>query len=155
MRITWFGLAEGVAEDARGATTLIGINQNVFATNEFPSGTKRAIILYAEEGEDEEQIEGRVQVKLRTLNPEGEVVGATSQTLEMRGKQWPSVPGSLQLTGETQIQFEDYGEYVFEAELQLPTGETLRATRSLYVVDPDTRTIPDHSAVSPTAQPEA
>lgn len=148
MKISWFGLAEGVVDDARGATTLVGVNQNVYATKEFPAVTKRAILLYVEEEEDEPDTEGQVQVKLRTIGPDGEVLSATKQTLELQGKQWPSVPGSLQITGETRIELEAYGEYAFEVELQLPSGQQLSASRSLHVVDPDTRNIPGELALA-------
>lgn len=129
MKIEWALQAEGLGQDARGALTIIGVNQNVLTVNSLPARTKRAIVLHVIEVEAGESLSLSVSVK----DPDGVVVLAQSADMTLGEFLYTDIPAAFDVPAEMAISVEKWGTYTFEAVVQGRSGGTGAATLPLYV----------------------
>jgi hypothetical protein len=129
VKIEWALQAEGLGQDARGAFTIIGVNQNVLTVSSLPARTKRAIVLHIIEVEAGESLSLSVSMK----DPDGVVVLAQSADMTPGEFLYTDIPTAFDVPAEMVISVEKWGTYTFEAVVQGRNGGTSAATLSLYV----------------------
>jgi hypothetical protein len=134
-------LAEGIALDARGAFTLVGLNQNVYATDSLPSHTKRAVLTRIVDLTTGSKYRIRVEV----ASPNGRVIAVQEGQFEVAGLRIPGIPpGGADIPNEFQIAVTEFGTYRFVAELtDDASGHTESATIELYAVRASEYLLPD------------
>jgi hypothetical protein len=131
MNIEWMLLAEGVTQDARGALTAVGLNQNVFAADEFPAHTKRAVVTRLS-GLSEDT---RLSFRYAVTTPSGRTLTAQGNDIELGKRRVASLPASLDLPGEFVVSVSEYGEHRIEFEAtDHASGQTVVQYVPIYVV---------------------
>jgi hypothetical protein len=134
MRIEWLGVAEAAVADARGAMTLVGVNQNVTLAKELPVRLNRAVVVLAVDDSPADDAAGEVRISLTLRSPEGDELAKQETALEVTGKRFADLPGSIQLTLDLQAEASSFGTYVVECALEANDSEPVTATRELYVL---------------------
>ncbi|GAA1956005.1 hypothetical protein GCM10009798_14160 [Nocardioides panacihumi] len=132
MRIEWVLLAEGLTQDARGAWTAVGLNQNVFATDTFPAHTKRAVVTRLADLDEHQQLHFRYAV----VAPSGRTLVAQESDLQLGDRRLPTLPASLDVPGEFVLSVTEYGEHRIECEVSnRGSNEIVLDYVSIYVVE--------------------
>jgi hypothetical protein len=140
-------LAEGIAQDANGAFTLVAVNQNVYATDTLPSHTKRAVLTRLVD-----LVTGsRYRVRVEATAPDGRVIAVQQGQFEVTGLRIPGVPpGGFDLPNEFQIAIAEFGVYRIAAELtDEATDETTSKVVELYAVRASDALINEVQAAQP------
>ena len=137
MKIEWILLAEGLGQDAKGAITAIGLNQNVLATPSLPATTKRAVVARLV-GEDGGSLNSGDKVTLRfsVSDPAGHVIAAQTAQGTIGPRPWPDLPLSSDLPIELVLTFQQYGTHKFEVAVQASDGTEVNGHLDFYVVTP-------------------
>jgi hypothetical protein len=141
MKIAWLAMAEGVGQDAKGAFTLIGVNQDVLGADTLPATTKRAVLahLTLDEGEPL-NIGDRLSFTFRVEGPSGKVISATSQVIGVgEPPPWPELPRTIDIPGQLVFSVEEYGEHRLTFEMTTPSSQKLTASVSVFVVSSATQ----------------
>jgi hypothetical protein len=138
-------LAEAAAVDARGALTLIGVNQRVLAPATIPFNIKQRLIgtLTDELPESAGHGFGEIPdgiVSVRVINPEGDTTFSASEEVALppsAKKRWADLPLTANLIVEIDIKGDSYGVYVVEVTYKpIDSAEKTRRI-PLYIVAPD------------------
>jgi hypothetical protein len=133
VNIEWMILGEGIAQDADGDLTIVGLNQNVFAPPALPAHTKRAVII-ALVGETWET-DAELSVRFTVLEPDGAVIMAQSTQTRLGPSRHPQLPWSLLIPAEFIIQAAGTGRYEIRARVSV-AGHVLEASKAVYVLEP-------------------
>lgn len=137
----WFGLAEGAAEDSRGTTVLIGVNQNVAIGDQFPLRRRYSFVAIVQDDEKPEPIlvaGKRVQVHLSIEDPEGVTLVSTRASSESEAKRFENVPAGLMIVADARVAFEKPGEHTAKCEISVE-DERIVAEKHIYVVASDSQ----------------
>ena len=135
MKLESLVLAEGMGQDANGAYTLIGVNQNVFSPQSLPAGTKRAVLAYfvEEPGENLEWAGKSAEVSFTVTSPTGKVLAAQTGQLSFGEKNFADVPVALQLPNEIILQVREYGDHRIAVAVTFPDESVVKGELTLYV----------------------
>jgi hypothetical protein len=139
----WLGIAEGGANDARGALTLVGVGQNVMTAAQFPHREQRVLVVTVldEEGTELGQ-NAAFGMTLNITAPSGRVLIANHQTLSTDQASNPAglppdIPArGFQLVMNMNLEVTEYGPHSVHVEIEIPGKEPLSRTRKIYVVAP-------------------
>jgi hypothetical protein len=141
-RVEWLGIAEGSAQDARGAATLVAVGQNVITAPALPYQTIRVFIIDAIDEDGSSFVSGKsASLDFRIESPRGKVILATHQNVEFGEKKLPDIPAvGLLLVIGVQLSVDEPGTYVASCELSISEDEKLTKQTRFYVVHaaPDT-----------------
>lgn len=134
MQISWMMLAEGIAQDAKGAFSLIGVNQNIIFVDSIPSQTKRAVLVHLEAAAGE----GVADLSSATFTftvtaPSGVVIGAQSGQIEAGDLPFPDLPSTADVPFDSVIPIAEPGEYTVGFRITYSTGRTDQSAISLFV----------------------
>ncbi|MFC5182471.1 hypothetical protein [Actinomadura harenae] len=128
-------LAEGLGVDARGAITLIGLNQNVVVTPSLPTQNRRAVIAHIDAGElaaDDE-----VTVLFAMLDPGDQVMTSFEVQAKLGGQvPWPEVRPTLDVPAEVLFVPVAYGTHAIRVTARFSDGTEQSEQVELYVVKP-------------------
>lgn len=133
MRLDYFVMCEGVAQDAQGLHSAIRLNANILVTPSLPTRTKRGLLLHLVDPEDSLQPGDIIQIDIRVDAPSGHVITATSEQAEVAGKRWPDMPGEMMMAGEVGLGLNEYGRHVITATVKAPRHEPQSAELALFV----------------------
>lgn len=140
MRIEWFILAEGMGFDAKGALTVIGLNQNVLVTTALPATTKRAVIGHLVDDGQRLSPGENLEFALSIESPSGKVISANTGRIAIDGETtFPDVPATIDLPAELAVVATEYGNYVIKLEVRPPDSTELKAEVILHVLEPPSR----------------
>ena len=133
MKLEWVILAEGLGQDAKGAITAIGLNQNLFIAPTLPSVTKRAI--FAHFTEDPTNVEPGRQVTFTTsfISPSGKVIASQTGSVQLATPIWPNLPTTIDLPAEMFLNCTEYGAHKLEVRMRLPDDEEIVGSVDLHV----------------------
>ncbi len=141
----WLGIAEGSANDTRGALTLVGVGQNVLVAPRFPHREQRVLVVTLLDEDGTELLPNvALTLNITITTPAGTILLANRQTLTAQGAINPAgiprdVPArGLQVVMATGLEVNEYGAHVLRATVTPPSGHELVRTRNLYVVRPPT-----------------
>jgi hypothetical protein len=143
MKLEWVILAEGLGQDSKGAVTAIGLNQNVLITPTVPASTKRAIMAHFVEDGDAVKTGDKMTFRVTFVSPSGKIINALTSPATLAPMPWSDLPISIDMPAEMVLACVEYGTYTINAEVELPTGETMSGNVKFYV-----REAPD-KAVAP------
>jgi hypothetical protein len=151
MKLEWVLLAEGIGQDAKGAATLIGLNQNVLMAP-LPATTKRVVVAHIVFDDDElnEPNGAELQFFVRVEGPSGDVLNAISGRGEVAGRQWPDLPAVLDVPAELVVTADEYGPHEMIVEVVGPKRNRARGSVTLYVKPP-----PPYPATGQASPPRA
>jgi hypothetical protein len=152
MKIEWILLAEGLGQDAKGAITAIGINQNVLATPTLPAATKRAVLSHLAADHTEVKTGDKLTVRFSVTSPSGKVISASTAQVTVGPFAWPDLPIFFDFPVELVVTFSEYGTHRFEVAAQVGDSTETSDHIDFYVVnppDPQTQT-PAFSTVAST-----
>jgi len=136
MKLEWIILAEGIGQDAKGATTAIGLNQNILATPSLPATTKRAVIAHLMADQGAMNPGDRVTVRFTVTSPSGHVIAAQTAQATIGQIAWPDLPVYWDLPVELLLTFSEYGTHKFEVSVQTANGQEAEERIDFYVVVP-------------------
>lgn len=137
MKIEWILLAEGIGQDARPATTVIGLNQNVLVAPSLPASTKRVVIAHLVADDKPWNPGDKVTVRFSVMSPSSQVIAAQTAQATVVEQAWPGLPASTDLPAELLLTISEYGVHRFEVNVQPPTGEEMKGEVNLYVISPN------------------
>jgi hypothetical protein len=145
----WLGIAEGVANDARGALTLVGVNQNVLIAPQFPHNDVRTIIILAVDEEGTVlTADASIDLDIQLVSPAGKVLFANHQSVNMSAASNPAgIPPEVtsrgfQFVGSLSLQLTEYGRHVLSATIVVGDAEPESRSRNLWVVRPPSSSDP-------------
>ena len=136
MKISWVVLAEGITQDAKGAFSLIGLNQNIVFVDSLPSQTKRALLAHLEsavsEGADDLS---PATFTFTVKSPSGAIISA--QTGQIQSGEFPfkDLPATADIPFEAMIPIGETGEYLLGFQIRYSTGRVEEASSSLFVLE--------------------
>ncbi|TRO64776.1 hypothetical protein [Streptomyces sp. IB201691-2A2] len=137
MRIDSVLLAEGIATDARGAFTAVGVNQKIISSAALPFAVKQNLVLIFTDESDESEFtspEGKdFSVSVRLLDPDGQASFAVSQPLPKVKKSWVDLPSLMNLVVEVSVSGNRYGKYSLVAALQEKGVDQEKKVITLFV----------------------
>jgi hypothetical protein len=135
-RIDWFGLAEGVAADARGAMTLVGFSPDFLLIPDLPGAQTVFWVLVLKDDDGEPAlVEGaQLSVDIQVYGPDGRVVGGSQQVAGIAAKRHPELPGSIIFSVGMRLTFHQYGEHKAAAEVTVAKSQ-LKAERIFYIME--------------------
>lgn len=139
MQISYFFLAETVAQDAGGVFSAIRIGQNIELASSLPIQTKRAVVLGLEDKAQVLSTGDVIQIEIRIDAPSRSTLAGTSTQVPLGEKRYSDLPGALLLPTELQLQLPEFGEYTIAARVTDPAGEVAEARLSLYALRRDER----------------
>lgn len=134
MRVDWILLAEGLGQDAKGAITAIGLNQNVLAVPSLPASTKRAVVAHLVADEGALKPGDQLNLRFSVTSPSGQVIVAHGAQATIGRLPWPDLPASSDLPVELGLTFHEYGTHQFEVAVQAPGSEEMKGQLDFYVV---------------------
>lgn len=139
MKFDFLALAEGAAEDSRGAITLVGVNQNLVVSPTLPTPFRRTLFAYVSEEEGQAPLPSGTPIAMafRAESPSGNVVVAGTGAGALGNKPYPDLPGAVQFAVDLAGVAGEYGAYKLICEISI-AGSSLRASRHLYVFPPHT-----------------
>jgi hypothetical protein len=135
VKIEWVLLAEGLTQDARGAITVVGLNQNIQVTDVLPAQTKRVILVHIGASEGEFKGDEVVDLAFRfwVRSPSGEIVSVhtiqTSSEIKSEVKISPSVDIPIQIG----MALTEYGTYEIGVSVTYSSGEVEEVVVPLLV----------------------
>lgn len=133
MKLKYVVLAEGMAQDARGALTVLGLNQNVQVVTELPVPTKRAIIAYLDMT-DAEFTDGPFAITFSVISPSGKTVMANSSQGTFQPHPW-KIPPTVTVMGEFSFPVDELGEYELRVSVRSDKDDGAEGRVGLYVVN--------------------
>ena len=136
MKLDWIIIAEGIGRDAKGALTLIGLNQNVFVAPTLPAVTKRAVVAHFVDDGDTPKSGDILSFKLSVISPSGETVSAQQGQAAIGQALWPDPTPTFDLPAEITINCAEYGSYRLEVEVQFGASQGSGGSVNLYVKEP-------------------
>jgi hypothetical protein len=136
VRIEWVLLAEGLGQDAKGAFTAIGLNQNILAAASLPTTTKRAVMAHLVADDEPLKAGDKITLRFSVTSPSSQTIAA--QTIQGTAGQlpWPDLPATSDLPVELLLTFNEYGTHRFEVVVQTANGGESRGHVDFYVVTP-------------------
>jgi hypothetical protein len=141
MKVEWILLAEGLGQDAKGAITAIGINQNVLASATLPAVTKRAAVAHLITDQAEVGAGGNLSIRFSVTSPSGKVITATTAQATIGPTRWPDLPVTFDFPVELVVTYTEYGRYYFEVTVQSGDSPETSGRTEFYVVnDSDSQT---------------
>jgi hypothetical protein len=136
VKIEWVLLAEGLGQDAKGAITALGLNQNILAAPSLPSTTKRAVIAHLAADDEPLETGDKITLRFSVTSPSGQVIAAQTAQATVGTVPWPDLPVTSDLPVEMLLTFNEYGTHRFEVAVQTTGGEELKGQIDFYVVTP-------------------
>jgi hypothetical protein len=136
IRLEWFILAEGIGQDAKGALTLIGINQNALVTGALPVITKRALVAHIVDDADGLNEGDEVSATFKVSSPSGAVIAEPTTKLMVGLRRLKSLPAEIDIPAELGLEVKEYGTHKINVEVTIPGGVLPAKDLSLYVLDP-------------------
>ena len=133
MKIEYILLAEAVAQDTRGATTLVGVNQDIFAPDSLPAHTKRVIFARISEISP-----GKYSMRAELLDPQRKAMAIQTGQIDVGDRPLPDLPGGgIDLPVEFEFLAASYGTHSFSLEMTAASdGTSAAAAIQLHVVSP-------------------
>jgi hypothetical protein len=140
LRLEWLGIAEGSANDARGALALVGVNQDVIPAPSLPHVQREVLIVHVADDDGDIFTEGtNVYVEIRVDSPTGRTLSSSRSSVSLGKKQYPTIPAThLQVLAEVMMRFDEYGTYVITCNVEAPEEQRIQGQKRIYVVDPKT-----------------
>jgi len=142
MKCDLFVLAEGVTNDARGALTLVGINQRVISPAALPfRATFKAVVGITDEidgpdGPDFEVLPDG-ELRVRVIDPSGTSQFAVSQIFKMpQEKPQDKIPTVVNIIADVVVSGDSYGTYSADIAYRFADGEEESRRFYIYVVPP-------------------
>jgi len=132
LRIEWALQCEAVAQDGRGALTLVGLNQNIYLVGVLPVTTRRFLVLHLVELTPNTGLSIVVQAKA----PDSSVIAESKAEFELGQPIFKDLPASLDYPIELVLSIEKYGVYSMEAYVSDGSGESSEGRVDLYVMEP-------------------
>jgi hypothetical protein len=136
VKIEWILLAEGLGQDAKGAITAIGLNQNILAAPTLPATTKRAVVAHLVAGEGTLSPGDNITLRFNVSSPDGQVIAAQTAQAAIGPRPWPDLPFTLDFPVELVLTFHQYGAHKFELGARALEGPEIREQLDFYVVEP-------------------
>jgi hypothetical protein len=138
LRIEWLGVAEGCTHDARGALTLVGVNQNVIQAPRLPHIMKEVFVLYVADEDGDGLAEGtEITVDFRLESPTGAILSAARSSAKLAQRTFPTIPAvHLQFVAEAMVAFDEYGIYVVKCTVEAGGRSSVSGEKKLYVIEP-------------------
>ena len=136
MKMEWILLAEGLGQDAKGAITAIGLNQNILAAPSLPATTKRAVVAHLVADDEPLETGDKITLRFSVTSPSGQVVAAQTAQATVGPVLWPDLPAISDLPVDMVLTFNEYGTHRFEVAVQTTGGEELEGQIDFYVVAP-------------------
>jgi hypothetical protein len=133
--LEWLVLAEGLAQDAKGAFTLVSVNQNILGAEGLPTMTKRAVLAHLSVDADEEIAAGTYTFSFQVASPSGRVLHASNGAVELIQPRFPDLPGTFDIPAEAVLRITEYGAHTFAFEVSGPSGESASAEVLLHVIE--------------------
>lgn len=133
MKLEWVLLAEGLGQDARGAVTAIGINQNVLTVQKLPVTTKRAIMAHITGENDSLNSGDKLSFRFRVISPSEDTVSTQGGQILLGERPHPELPVSIDVPVEVIFDVTEYGPYRLTMTLNLPNDEQETGETVLYV----------------------
>ena len=134
MEIEWILLAEGLGQDAKGAITAIGLNQNVLTAPSLPATTKRAVITHLVAGQGTVKAGDKLNLRFSVTSPSGQVIAAQTAQATIGPLPWPDLPSSSDFPIELVLTFYEYGTHKFEVDVQASDSEQVKGYLDFYVM---------------------
>jgi hypothetical protein len=140
LRLEWLGIAEGSANDARGALALLGVNQDVIAAPSLPHVQREVLIVHVADDDGDILTEGtNLYVELKVDSPSGRTLSSSRSSVTLGKKQYPTIPAThIQVLAEVMMRFEEYGSYTVTCNVEAPEDQRIQGRKKIYVVDPST-----------------
>jgi hypothetical protein len=135
MRLDYALVAEGVGLDARGALTLIAVDQLILLAPTLPIPVSRVLVMRAIEEKDEFQ-NAAIALRLTVVSPAGETISASSGMGALGPRLFDDVPGILQVQSAFSFLATEYGKYEVKASVTDANGNELAVSVPLYVRRP-------------------
>lgn len=136
MKVEWILLAEGLGQDAKGAITVIGLNQNVLGAPSLPVTTKRAVVAHFVADKGSLAPGDKLTLRFSVTSPSGKVIAAQTAQATIGQLPWPDLPASSDLPVELGLTFYEYGTHRFEVAVQTADGQEVTGQIDFYVVTP-------------------
>jgi len=97
VKFDFLALAEASAEDGRGATIVIAINQNLIIAPQLPTPFRRTALAYVTEEAGDAPLPAGTPVTLafRIESPSGTIVVAGTGNGALGTKPYPEIPGGV------------------------------------------------------------
>jgi hypothetical protein len=135
-------LAEGAVNDARGALTLVGVNQRVLAPSALPFMIKqRLVLILSDEIPGSTGDFGHVPggtISIQVLDPTGSITFSANEEIKVQAnKRWLDLPLVVNLIMEVDINGNSWGVYVIEVKYTPTDSDELMHRLPLYVVNPN------------------
>jgi hypothetical protein len=135
MKLEWLLLAEGIAEDSKGAFTLVSVNQNLVFVPQVPVTTKRAVMAHLSLSKRDFQVpNGKLSFEFEFLPPSGLGAQRASGEFPILAPPFRDYPVTLDIPVEMVIPIAEHGEHVFQLTVQGPDGRSTRGRTSLFVL---------------------
>jgi len=128
-------LAEGLGQDAKGAITLISVNQNLLIAPSLPAITRRAVFAHFVVAEGDLKSGDQMDFKVSAISPAGEVISAQQGQGTVGDPMWPELPLTLDFPVQLALNCKEYGEYRIQLDVQFP-HESFREAVSFFVKPP-------------------
>lgn len=154
MKCDIFALAEGVTNDARGALTLVGLNQRAISVDSLPFRiTQKVVIGFTDESSQspgtisDETPSGDLSIDVQ--DPAGKSQFNLNQSFKIPRvpKPRPDVPQFSYIVADVVISGESHGIYTAEVSYRCVTGEVESRKFTLYI-------LPFPASVSSGAAPQ-
>lgn len=136
MKLDWVVGAEGIAQDARGAYTAVGLSQNVITSATLPTTVRRSVIAQVSGDPGEFREGSKVSLALRCISPSGKVLTASTNQGLIGESEWPELPPNALIGGDINMPVGEYGEHSISIELQFDDDPPLLGETKLYVMSP-------------------
>jgi hypothetical protein len=136
VKLDWMLLAEGFGQDAKGAITAIGVNQNVVLAPSLPITTKRAVLVHIVDEAGSLKPGGKVHFSFSVHSPSGQVLLAQSGQLAVGEKVWQDLPASVDLPAEFTLTAYEYGVHRITAQINYDDIDGVEYSIPLYVHEP-------------------
>lgn len=140
MRCDLFVLAEGVTADARGALTMVGVNQRVIVAGSLPFSVRQKIVISLTDemqgphGHDFEELPDG-DLSIRVTDPSGDPQFAISQGFKMPQENLPEQgPKIANIVADVVVSGTTFGEYTVAATFRTADGGEVAKNFPIYVV---------------------
>lgn len=122
-------IAEGAVADARGAVTLVGVNQRAIVAQKFPFLVK-VVVYVSVSDEDEDNSDEEPKLTIEVVTPKGEVQFSITHNIPRVAKPLPSLPQVANVAVDTLVSAEEPGKY--SIEVRLTPGDSV--SQLIYIV---------------------
>lgn len=139
LNFEWFGVAEAVARDSRGARVVVGLDMNVTIAPRLPTQIRRVLIAIVRDTDAGEAIlPGKeLVVDISITGPSGETLVKTQLSGPPATSRHQGIPAAVSFETELQFTASEYGTYVAHCDLKTSTGEEISATKKIHVLSPE------------------